>query len=101
VFGPTISEDHPDRLLARGVVRGNVQELTSGARLAATELVKEKLAGAPREKCVDDFCVDDVRERIALLEEPADVFPRGLGRLLRSQEFLGCTYVPWKFPTKT
>jgi hypothetical protein len=30
----------------------------------------------------DDVCVDDIRERIALLGEPGDVVPQELARLL-------------------
>jgi hypothetical protein len=43
-----------DRLLARGMIRGNVQELASGARLPAAKLVNKGLAGAPNEEHVDD-----------------------------------------------
>jgi hypothetical protein len=81
-FGPTVGEDHPDRLVAGGVVRGDVQELASGARLPAAKLVNDGLAGGPKEDCTDDICINDVREGIALLGEPVDVVPQGLTRLL-------------------
>jgi hypothetical protein len=57
------------------MVRGNVQELVGGARLAAAELVNEGLAGGPRKEHADDVCIDNVRERIELLGEPVDVVP--------------------------
>jgi hypothetical protein len=44
--------------------------------------MNEGLAGGPREERPDDVCVDNVRERIALLGEPADVVSKGLARLL-------------------
>jgi hypothetical protein len=78
------------------VVRGDVYELAGGALLSAAELMNRGLAGGLREECTDGVCVDDVRERIALLEELADVVPEGLARLLlqplRSQEFPRRTY---------
>jgi hypothetical protein len=58
--GPTISEDCPDRLLAGGVVHGNVQELTGGARLSTAELMDEGLAGGPGEEHADDVCINHV-----------------------------------------
>jgi hypothetical protein len=72
--GPTASSQR--------LVCGDVQELTGGARLSAAELVNKGLVGGPREECANDVCVDDVRERIALLGEPADVVPQGLAKLL-------------------
>jgi hypothetical protein len=53
------------------VVRGNVQELMGGAQLPAVELVNEGLAGGPRQERIDDVCVDDIKDRIALLRESA------------------------------
>jgi hypothetical protein len=64
------------------VVRGDVQELAGGARLPGAKLVNEGLASGPREKRTNNVSVDDIRERIALLGEPADVVPQGLARLL-------------------
>jgi hypothetical protein len=55
------------------VVRGDVQELASGAQLSAVELMNEELAGGPREEPADDVYVDDIRERIALPRESVDV----------------------------
>jgi hypothetical protein len=45
-------------------------------------LVNEGLAGGPREERTNNVCVNDVREGIALLGEPADVVLQGLARLL-------------------
>jgi hypothetical protein len=64
------------------MVRGDIQELTGGARLSTAEHVNEGLAGGPREEHADDVCVDDVKERIALLGELADVVPQGLSSCL-------------------
>jgi hypothetical protein len=56
------------------------------------------LAGDPGEERTDDVYVDDVRERIVLLGEPADVVPKGLARLLLAALEVagvsGPTYVP-------
>ena len=51
------------------------------------------LAGRPGEECADDVRVDDIREGVASLGEPADVIPQGLtGLLLTGLEVPG---VPW------
>jgi hypothetical protein len=42
-----------------------------GAQLPAVELVNEGLAGGPRQERIDDVCVDDIKDRIALLRESA------------------------------
>ena len=68
-------EDHPDRLFTGGVVSGNVEQVVGGMGLQAAKLVDQGLAGHPREECADDVCVDDNRERVASLGEPADVVP--------------------------
>ena len=48
------------------------------------------LVGCPREECADDIYVDDIREGVASLGEPADVVPQGLtGLLLATLEVLG------------
>jgi hypothetical protein len=79
------------------VVHCDVQELAGGARLRAAELVNEGLAGGPREERANNICVDDVRERIALLREPVEVISHRLARLLfAALEVLGVpghTYV--------
>ena len=64
---PTTAEDHPNRLLAGGVVCGNVKQVAGGMRLYTAELVDQGLAGRPREECADDVRVDDIRKGVALL----------------------------------
>ena len=76
------TEDRSDRLLARGVVSGDVKQVAGGTGLQAVKLVLEGLTGRPGEECADDVCVDDIREGVASLGEPVDVIPRGLAGLL-------------------
>ena len=59
-------EDRSDRLLAGGVV---------GTGFQAAKLVDKGLAVYPREERADDVCIDDIREGVASLGEPADVIP--------------------------
>ena len=66
-------EDRSDRVLAGGMVRGDIEQVTGGTGLQAVKLVDQGLAGCPREECADDIRVDDIRERVASLGEPADV----------------------------
>ena len=48
------------------------------------------LAGCPEEECADDVRVDDIRDGVTSLGEPADVIPQGLaGLLLAALEVLG------------
>ena len=48
------------------------------------------LAVCPGEERADDVCVDNIREGVALLGEPADVILQGLaGLLLAALEVLG------------
>ena len=68
-------EDRSDRLLARGVVRGDVEQVTDGTELQAAKLVDRGLVGHPGEECADNVCIDDIREGVASLGEPADVIP--------------------------
>ena len=55
-------EDRFDRLLARGMVRGNVKQVAGGTGLQVAKLVDQGLVGRPREECADDVHVDDIRE---------------------------------------
>ena len=64
---PTTAEDHPDHLLAKGMVCGNVEQVTGGTGLHTAELVDQGLVGCPREECTDDVCIDVIRKGIALL----------------------------------
>ena len=62
--------------------------------LQAAKLVDQGLIGHPREECTDDIYVDDIREGVASLREPADVTPQGLtGLLLAALEVPGVTRV--------
>ena len=72
---PASIEDRSDRLLAGGVVCGDVEQVVGGMGLQATKLVDQGLVGCPREECTDDVCVDDIRKGVAPLREPVDVIP--------------------------
>ena len=97
-------EDRSDRLLAGGVVCGDVEQVESSLGLQAGKLVDQGLVGCPGEECADDVRVDDIREGVASLREPADVIPQGLaGLLLAALEILGVTRVdvrPLEIPDK-
>ena len=61
-----------------------------GTGLQAAKLVDQGLVVCPEEECADDVCVDDIREGVASLGEPANVVPQGLaGLLLATLEVLG------------
>ena len=79
---PASIEDRFNRLFTRGVVHGDVEQVTGGPGLQAAKLVDQGLAGRPREECVDDVRVDDIREGVASLGEPVDVILQGLAGLL-------------------
>jgi hypothetical protein len=64
------------------LVHGDVLVVASGAWLPTAKLVNEVLVGGPRDERDDNVCVDDVREGIALLGEPANVVLQGLARIL-------------------
>jgi len=68
-------KDRSDRLLAGGVVRGDVKQVAGGMGLQVAKLVDQGLAGCPGEECADDVCVDDIRKGVAPLREPTDVVP--------------------------
>ena len=74
-FVPASTEDRSDRLLARGVVGGDVEQVMGGTRLQVAKLVDQGLAGRPGEECADDVRVDDIMEGVASLGEPMDVIP--------------------------
>ena len=71
-FVPASAED---RLLVRGVVSGNVEQVTGGTGFQAAKLVDQGLIVRPREECADDVCVDNIREGVASLGEHEDVIP--------------------------
>ena len=66
-------EDRSDCLLAKGVVGGDVEQITGATGLQAAKLVDQGLVGRPREECADDVRINDIREGVALLGEPTDV----------------------------
>ena len=74
-FAPASAKDCSDHLLARVVVSGDIEQVTSGTGLQASKLVDQGLAGRPEEECADDVRVDDIREGVASLGEPTDVIP--------------------------
>jgi hypothetical protein len=53
-------EDCSDRLLVKGVVRGNIEQFAGGTGLQATKLVDQGLIGCPEEECTDDVLVVDI-----------------------------------------
>ena len=62
---PTATEDRPDRLLPRGVVHGDVEQVTGGTRLQTTELVDQGLTGCLEEERADDVRANDIRKGVA------------------------------------
>ena len=64
---PTTAEDHPDHLLAKGMVCGNVEQVTGGTGLHTAELVDQGLAGCSREEHANDVRVDDTRKGVTPL----------------------------------
>ena len=70
---PASIEHHSDRLLAGGMVSGDIEQIAGGMGLQAAKLVDQGLVGHPREECADDVRVDDIREGVASLGEPVDV----------------------------
>ena len=81
-FGLASIEDHSNRLLAGGVVCGDVEQVAGATGLQTPKLVAQGLAGCPGEKCVDDIYVDDIRKGVASFGEPMDVILQGLAGLL-------------------
>ena len=53
-FVPASVEDRSDRLLAGGVVSGDVEQVVGGMELQTSKLVDQGLVGRPREECADD-----------------------------------------------
>ena len=62
---PTIAEDRLDRLLAGGMVRGDVEQVVGGTGLQTTELMAQGLTGCPREEHADDVRINDIRKGVA------------------------------------
>ena len=55
-------KNSPDRLLAGGMVGGDLQELIHSVRLLAPQFVDQGLAVRPAEERADDIGVDDAWE---------------------------------------
>ena len=68
-FVPAPIENRFDRFLVGGVVSGEVEQVVGGTGFQASKLVDQGLT----EECAYDIRVDDIRERVASLGEPADV----------------------------
>ena len=68
-------EDCSDHLLGRGVVCGDVEQVTGGMGFQAAKLVDQGLTGRLGEGCADDVFIIDIREGVASLGEPTDVIP--------------------------
>ena len=62
---PVATEDYPDRLLAGGVVHGDVEQVMGGMGLQTVELVDQGLTGCPKEEHADDVRVNDIRKGVA------------------------------------
>ena len=54
-FVPASVEDCSDRLLAGGVVSGDVEQVTGGTGLQIDELVDQGLTSCPREERVENL----------------------------------------------
>ena len=68
-------EDRSDRLLAGGMVRGDVEQVAGSPGLQTTKLVDQGLVGCPGEECADDVRIDDIRKGVVSFQEPMDVIP--------------------------
>ena len=75
-------EDRSDRLLARGMAGGDVEELLGGLWALTSQLVNQRLTGGPRQESSYNIGVGDVRQLVALLGEAPDVPTKGFSGLL-------------------
>ena len=66
-LAPASTKDRSDRLLAGGMVRGDVKQVAGGTGLHIAELVDQGLRGCPREERADDVCINDIRKGVAPL----------------------------------
>ena len=62
---PASTKDHSDCLFARGVVRGDVEQVAGGSGLQTAELVDQGLTGCPIEEHTDDAHVNNIRKGVA------------------------------------
>ena len=72
---PASTKDSSDRLLAGGMVHGDVEQVAGGTGLQAAKLVDQGLTGCPREECANDVHINDIKKGFAPLREPIDVIP--------------------------
>jgi hypothetical protein len=77
-----LPEDSLDRLLARGELGGDVNQLARPGGGLATQLAHQVVASGAGEERADDIWVGDVGQLGALLRESPDVVPKRLSRLL-------------------
>ena len=59
------TKDRSNRLLAVGVVRGDVEQVARGSGLQTAKLVDQGLVGCSEKECADDVHVDDIRKGVA------------------------------------
>ena len=62
---PTATEDRLNCLLIRGMVHGDVEQVTGGIGLQKAELVNQGLIGCPGEEHADDVRVNDIKKGVA------------------------------------
>jgi hypothetical protein len=91
-----LSEDGFDRLLTRGKLGGDVHQFARTGGSFAPQFAHQVSASGAGKESPDDIRVGDVGQLGALLQKPPDVLSEGLPW----HQFLGRTYVPWKFPVK-
>ena len=83
-------EDRSDRLLAQGMVGGDVKELLGGSWALTSQLVNQGLIGGPRQESSYNVSIGDVRQLVALPEEATNVSTEGFSGLL-----LAVFEIPW------
>ena len=62
---PTSTKDSSDRLLAGGVVRGDVEQVAGGSGLQTAKLMDQGLRGCPGEERADDVRINDIKKGVA------------------------------------
>ena len=83
-------KNRPDRLLARGVAGGDVEELLGGLRAHMSQLVNQGLVGGLGQESSYDVSVDDVGQLVALPGEAPDVPTKSFPGFL-----LAVFEIPW------
>ena len=67
---PASTKDHSDRLLTGGVVCSDIKQVTGGTGLQTAVLVDQGLTGCPREECIDDVRIDNIRKGVLPCKGP-------------------------------